>query len=75
MENNRDKRVRVPQILTEELKANVSLATGNEPILTLQNLSDAFAVSRSTCRTVSKQERYKSYKLRNVQEVVTIRSP
>lgn len=64
------KRKRNAPVLTENCKLNVCLAVEENPYVNLTQLAGIAGLSRSSAYRALKQEKWKSYKVRNVQELL-----
>lgn len=64
------KRKRNASVVTEDFKIGLCLAVEENPSVNLTQLAENSTGSRSSCYKALKQEKYKSYKVRNVQELL-----
>jgi transposase len=64
------KRKRNSNVVTEDLTMNLCLAVEEEDTTTLSNLAEEFHASRSSCFKALKIEKFKSYRIKNVQKLL-----
>lgn len=64
------KRKRNSYVVTEDLIMNICLAVEEEDTTTLTSMAEEFHASRSSCFKALKMEKFKSYKIKNVQKLL-----
>lgn len=70
LDNTHIKRSRNQSILTDDKRTDICLSAENNPYSSLRSLSEEVGVSKSSCYRTLKQEKYRSYKIGNVQKLL-----
>lgn len=70
IENSHVKKNRASTVVDEEFRMNICLSIEENPTTNLTQLSDTHRTSRSSCYKALKKEKFKSFKVRNVQQLL-----
>lgn len=67
---NHNKRFRDKTVLTEDMRLNILCYVEEQPFQSLKEVASVFEISASSIRNALKIEKYKSYKVRNHQQLL-----